>query len=182
MRPSPGGRSRAPSASTARARRTAEPASADPRHGQLHAPMERLAIHDVDQHEADQPPERESGDEADAADRSRPSLASIAPICRRVIPMWRSMPNSRRRDRTQRAERRRQAEQADDDRGELERVGDGEGAIEGLERELADFARRGDLELCAPPGTSRAIARLSSSGFASGREPERAVGGACDRR
>ncbi len=86
-----------------------------------------------------------------------PSAASIAPICRRVIPMWRSMPNSRRRDRHERAERRRQAEQPDDDRGELERIGDGERAIEGLERHFADFAGRGDLE----PRPARNVARES---------------------
>ena len=64
---------------------------------QVHAPVEGLAVHHVDQDQADHP----AHDEPGRAERAEPALeASMAPTCRRVMPRWRSMPNSRRRAST----------------------------------------------------------------------------------
>ena len=80
--------------------REAEQREVAPRHGELHAPVERLSIDDVDQDQADRRAERRCPRRRPIAAVAAPSVASIAPICRRVMPRWRSTPNSRRRAST----------------------------------------------------------------------------------
>ena len=78
---------------------TLSSASSGPRHVQVHRPVERLAVHDVDQDQAHDCADDEAR-RTPIAPSAAPSNASIRPISPRVTPRWRSMPNSPRRAST----------------------------------------------------------------------------------
>ena len=113
--------------------------------------------------------------------KSSPSLASMAPIWRRVMPRWRSTPNSRRRASTSAPNDEERPPRPMTHGGELERIGHREGAVKDMQRQRADLAWRGDIEACAAgkvaPARRAAVRRVVPGASQSAAEV-----GACDRR
>ena len=128
--------------------REAEEREVAPRHGELHAPVERLAIDDVDQDQADRRPER--GAHADPQSGGGRAFGGEhrADLPARHAEMAQHAELPAPRDH-QRAERGRQPDEPDRHRGELERVGHRERAVERRERQRADLAGKRDFEALA---------------------------------
>ena len=69
------------------------------RNGEIDAPIEGLAVDHINQDEAQHAAQSEAVERRRSRSVSSPSPASMPTICRRSMPMCRSMPNSARRAR-----------------------------------------------------------------------------------
>ncbi len=120
---------------------------------QFHAPVEGLAVHHVDQDQADE--RAQSQAEPDAERRYHQAFIAQhgADLATRHADVTQHAELAPAR-KGLRAEAHAHAEQPDQHRRSLQRVGDGEGAVEYRERRGAHFARRGDLD---PAGVAQLL-------------------------
>jgi len=127
---------------------------------QLHAPVERLAVHHVDQNQADGSSRRKAGERAEQSEQPafrgehgadlRTGEAEVAQHAELAPP--------REHDG---AEAGREPEQADQHRHGLHRIGDGEAAVEDAQRQLPDLPRRGEVD---PGGSGQRADRVHRLG------------------
>ena len=131
---------------------------------QVHSPVERLPVDDVDQDQADREAEQQSGRDADRRERRTLDREHRADLATRQADVAQHAELAAACERL-RDQRGREADEPDHDGGDLQRIGDREGAVERRERQLPQSPGMAIWIRPVPPAcaviASRTAARLA---------------------